>query len=50
MKKFPVAVCLGHKDLDFTFGLDGSDDFLLFSLLLYFNSREEKNTAFKKPY
>lgn len=44
MKKLPVAVCLGHKDLDFTFGLDRSDDFLLlFWLQQYFNSRE-KNT------
>lgn len=48
-----MAVCLGHKDLDFTFGLKlgRSDDFILGDFChchcSYLNNREKKNTVMK---
>lgn len=36
MKKLPLAVCLGHEDLDFTLGLKlGRSDDLLFLLIFF---------------
>lgn len=48
MRNHPVAVCLGHEDLDFAFRLKlgRSDDYVFCS---YFNNTEEEKHSLRKP-